>query len=448
MQKERKDFIVVGAALFAMFFGAGNLIFPPALGLASGNHWFSCFIGFFLTGIALPVTGVLTVSKIGGSIDVMANKVGIHFSKVMTLLVVLAIGPLLAIPRTGATVFEIGVQPAFPNVSPILVSIIYFGVTLAFVINPSSIVDKIGKILTPILLIVISTIIIKGVLFPIGAPIETSAATPFSTGFTEGYQTMDALSAVLLGSIILMSIKNKGYKDHKSQMKIATKAGILAGAVLALVYGGLLYLGATNSGILEAGMDKTSLIISISNSILGSTGQTALSIVVSAACLTTSIGLTAVCGEVFVKIFNNKISYKTAVVGTAVFSGVMSVIGVEAIVGLAAPILTVVYPLVIILVGMHCFDSKIKNHAFYVGAVAGALPISLVDAFKDFALFKSIGITEAYDLTQKLPFAANGFAWVVPAIVCSVALGLVWNKNKATSDNMAYGFDAAVIGEN
>ncbi|MCT4660391.1 MAG: branched-chain amino acid transport system II carrier protein [Tissierellales bacterium] len=448
MQKERKDFIVVGAALFAMFFGAGNLIFPPALGLASGNHWFSCFLGFFLTGIVLPVMGVLTVSKIGGSIDVMGNKVGYHFSKVMTLLVVLAIGPLLAIPRTGATVFEIGVQPTFPNVSPILVSIIYFGITLAFVMKPSGIVDKIGKILTPILLVVISTIIIKGIFFPIGTPISTDMAVPFASGFTEGYQTMDALGAVLLGSIVLLALKDKGYKDHKTQLKMATKAGLLAGAGLAFVYGGLLYLGATGSGTFEAGLDKTSLIMAIATSILGSAGQGALSVVVSAACLTTSIGLTAVCGEAFVKLFNNKISYKATVIGTTLFSATMSVIGVEAIVGLAVPILTIVYPLVIILIGMNFFGDKIKNNAFYIGAVAGALPISLIDAFKDMGIFKAIGIEEAYNLTQHLPFAAHGFAWVVPAIVCSVALGLVWNKNKATSDDMAYGFDAAVIGEN
>lgn len=425
MQNERKDSIIIGAALFAMFFGAGNLIFPPALGLAAGDNWLLCFSGFFVTGIILPIMGVLTVAKVGGTINTMADKVHPVFSKILSTVVVLAIGPLLAIPRTGATVFEIGVHPAFPAIPAWLVSVVYFSVTLIFVIKPSGIMDKIGKILTPILLLVISTIIFKGVTSPIGTAIQTGIDAPFSNGFTQGYQTMDALGAVLLGGMVLIAIKEKGYTAKKVTMRIATKAGLIAGGGLTFVYGGLLFLGATGSGVFAAGMPKTQLILGLTNSVLGSLGQVGLSIAVSAACLTTSIGLTAIVGNFFVDFSKGKLSYKSIVISTTVFSAVMSVVGVEAIISLAVPLLTIVYPLVIILIGMNFFGSRITNSALYVGAIAGALPISLIEALKGYSIFKSMGFEGLYDLTQTFPLASYGFSWIVPSVICAVVASML-----------------------
>lgn len=435
MQNKKKDSIIIGAALFAMFFGAGNLIFPPALGLAAGDSWLPCFLGFFVTGIIFPVLGVLTVAKVGGTISSMADKVNPTFSKILSTVVVLAIGPLLAIPRTGATVFEIGVQPAFPNVSPIIVSIIYFSITLLFVIKPSGIIDKIGKILTPILLLVISTIILKGIFFPIGDTVATGIAAPFSKGFTEGYQTMDTLGAVLLGGMVLMAIKEKGYSSKKDRMHLATNAGLIAGFGLTFVYGGLLFLGATSSSVFEAGIPKTQLILGLTNSVLGSLGQFGLSIAVSAACLTTSIGLTAIVGNFFTEFTNGKLSYKAIVIATTVFSAVMSVVGVEAIISLAVPLLTIVYPLVIILIGMNFFGNKISNSALYVGAVVGALPISLIDALKGYDIFKAIGFESLYELTMKFPLASYGFSWLVPSILCAIIAGLIIKIPVTSSDS-------------
>ena len=335
MEKKKNDFVVIGAALFAMFFGAGNLIFPPALGIMSGDKWFMMMVGFALTGVGLPILGILAVAKTDGSFEKFAGKVSPKFAKVLGTVVVLAIGPLLAIPRTGATVYEIGIQPILGDVSPLLVSTIYFAITLFFVINPSSIIDKIGKILTPILLIVISTIIIKGIVSPIGTIVATDLSGPLSTGFVNGYQTMDALASIVLGGLIVMSIKQKGYTSRKDQIKVASKAGVLAGAGLLFIYGGLLYLGATVSGTLPADIRRTDLIITITNRILGSFGSIGMGFAVSAACLTTSIGLTAVVGSYFEELTYGKLKYRAIVIITTVFSTLMSVVGVDKIVSLA-----------------------------------------------------------------------------------------------------------------
>jgi LIVCS family branched-chain amino acid:cation transporter len=426
MEKKKNDFVVIGAALFAMFFGAGNLIFPPALGIMSGDKWFMMMVGFALTGVGLPILGILAVAKTDGSFEKFAGKVSPKFAKVLGTVVVLAIGPLLAIPRTGATVYEIGIQPILGDVSPLLVSTIYFAITLFFVINPSSIIDKIGKILTPILLIVISTIIIKGIVSPIGTIVATDLSGPLSTGFVNGYQTMDALASIVLGGLIVMSIKQKGYTSRKDQIKVASKAGVLAGAGLLFIYGGLLYLGATASGTLPADISRTDLIITITNRILGSFGSIGMGFAVSAACLTTSIGLTAVVGSYFEELTYGKLKYRAIVIITTVFSTLMSVVGVDKIVSLAVPLLTLVYPVAIILIIFNLLDEFIPNNNYYRGAIVGALLVSAFDALGTM----NINITFANNLIARLPFAASGFGWVLPALIFSLGLGLV-GKNES-----------------
>lgn len=438
MKKEMKDTIVIGAALFAMFFGAGNLIFPPAIGVQGGSQWILSLLGFLVTGIGLPVLGVLAVSKAGGTIDNLADVVGKKFSVIFGSIVVLAIGPLLAIPRTGATVYEIGVQP-LSSIPPIVASIVYFSITLFFVIKPSGIIDKVGKILTPILLVVVGLIIFTGIFDPIGAPIITSIEKPFSDGFIQGYQTMDTLASIVLGGIILTALLEKGYTKRNDQTRITTMAGLMAGLTLALVYGGLLYLGATISGQVAADIPKTDLIILITKTLLGAKGQLVVSLAVSAACLTTSIGLTAIVGNYFEGISKGKLSYKSIVIFTSVFSTVMSVIGVESLVKVAEPLLVLVYPIAIVLIVFNLLDRFIPNAMFYRGGVAGAALIGLFDTISVAGLTIK-AMNPIYSMINSMPLAEQGFAWIIPTLVLAVVAGLVGNllgyKKEITSNEV------------
>jgi LIVCS family branched-chain amino acid:cation transporter len=428
MKKSSKDVLVIGMALFAMFFGAGNLIFPPSLGFSVGSNWKLCMIGFFLTGIGMPLLGIMAVSKAGGTIEHLCNKVSPTFSKIIGTVIILAIGPLLAIPRTGSTTFEMGIQPLFPNASSIVFSIIYFSITLLLVIKPSGIIDKIGKILTPILLIILALIIYEGIKNPIGIPVKTDINNVFSNGFIGGYQTMDVLAAVIFGGIILKALIEKGYKDSKQQIRLTFKAALIAGSGLALVYGGLMYLGATGSGIFSADINKTALIISIAEKSLGGFGKIALGICVSAACLTTSVGLTATVGEYFSQMSQGKLKYENIVIVTAIISAIFSNFGVEKIVKLAVPLLVSVYPVTIVLVVMNMFDNLVKNKNAYTGAVFAALFISLFDALS------SIGFSTSYIgmAINHLPFANQGFAWILPAIIGGILFSL-FNKNQISA---------------
>lgn len=429
-KKTFNDVIVIGFALFAMFFGAGNLIFPPSLGLMAGNKWVTALIGFLLTGVGMPLLGVLAVSKSGGSIEKFAGKVSPTFAKILGTVVMLAIGPLLAIPRTGATTFEMAVKPIFQNANPIVASIIFFTITLFFTISPSKVIDNIGKILTPILLVTVGIIIFKGITTPVGELAVTNFTNPFSRGFTEGYQTMDALASIVLTSIVTAGIIAKGYTDQKQQIKLTVLSGIVAASGLLLVYGGLMYLGATAVNIFPADVAKTDLIINITGLLMGGWGKIALGLTVGLACLTTAIGLTATAGEFFSKLSNNRVSYRTVVILITLFSTIVSNAGVETIVNLAVPLLVTVYPVVIVLITLSIFDNLIKNRGVYIGAVYGALFVSLFDALAGIG----VNITSVRGIINMLPFADQGFYWIAPAVIGAL-FGAVLFRNKVSMQN-------------
>lgn len=436
MIKNSKDSIVLGLALFAMFFGAGNLIFPPSVGLAAGSKWLPSMIGFFMTGIGLPLLGVLAIIKAGGTMESFSNKVGKGFSLLFGITIITSLG-LVAVSRTAATTYEMGIQPMFPSVSPVIVSIVFFGITLALSINPTGIIDRIGKLLTPVLLIMLSIIIYKGIINPIGNPIDTKILNPLSKGFLGGYQTMDALGSAVLGGIVLTSLLEKGYTRKEEQFKATVKSVIIAGLGLSLVYGGLLYLGATGSSTFTNDIPMTTLTVSIVQSILGNIGKIILGLSVSFACLTTSVGLTATVGNYFEEITNKKVKYKYIVIVMSILCAIISNVGVQQIVKLASPLLTIMYPITITLIILNLSDNYIRNKLIYKGAVYGALSISLFEGINSAGL--SIGFIKQF--IDILPFSDKGFAWVVPSLIGIFISKLIYkvritpNNNNPSNNN-------------
>ena len=424
MTKRTKDIFIVGFALFAMFFGAGNLIFPPALGQSAGVELLPAILGFLLTGVGLPLMGIIAVSKYGGNLELLASKVHKKFGKFLAVSIILTLGPLVAIPRTSATTYEMAILPFFPSFNPVVFSALYFAVVLIFVLKPSSLIDNIGKVLTPILLLTMITIIIKGVMSPAGSIINTGMGVSFGNGFSEGYQTMDAMGATILGGIIVGAIRAKGYQKQKDIAAITVRAGIVAAVGLAVVYGGLAYLGAT-AGELPMDISRSQLIIVITRNLLGVFGQALLGIAVGMACLTTSIGLTATAGEYFSKISNGKLSYKLVAVSTALFSMGISNLGVDRIVAFAAPILLVLYPLIIVLVALAFLDPFISHTRVYTGAVFTTLGISILDVLAEF----NIALPWVSDLVNRLPLAEQGFGWVLPAVFAGGVIQII-SQNK------------------
>ena len=428
MSKINKDVIILGFALFAMFFGAGNLIFPPFLGVISGSNWLIGFGGFILSDVGLALLAIIAAAKCNGEVDKVLSRSGKKLGIMLGSAIMICLGPLLAIPRTAATTFEMGISPLFDGFSPVLFSIIFFAMTFILTIKPPKVVDVIGQFLTPALLIALGVLIVMGIISPLGEmSLNTISENLFAEGVKQGYQTMDALGAVALSTVIISSLSNKGYKNENQKIKLTLKAGIVAAIGLILVYGGLTYLGATVSTMYGQDVVQTTLIVEITESLLGKPGKVILAIIVMLACLTTAIGLTSATAQFFEKTTNGKLKYELIVTIVCIFSAIVSNFGVNTIIKFSAPILDIIYPATIILVIMTLFGDKIKNNNAFKGATYMALLVSVITVANNMKLINIAFI-------NKLPFSSLVFNWILPVLIGAIIGNLILFIDKNNKD--------------
>ncbi|BDD07646.1 branched-chain amino acid transport system carrier protein [Fulvitalea axinellae] len=415
MWSRNKDVIVIGGAVFAMFFGAGNLIFPPLLGAALGPDWLTGTVGFVLTTAVLSLLAMMAVAKAGDGFADLARHLDKKFSAIFGVVLVLAIGPLLAIPRTGATTYEMGILPVFPEVSANVVSMIYFAGVLLFSISKNGVMDKVGKFLTPTLVVGLLFIICKAV-FSSGdvAPLEDPATSPFSKSFVEGYQTLDVIGAVLFTIVTLGALREKNYQGT-SIPPMVFKTGLLAATFLAFVYGGLMYMGALGAEYLSGDMARTTFFVTLVEKFVGVSGKYILALTVTMACFSTAVGLTSVTAVYFERLTKGKMSYKFNVIVCSVISYALANLGVESIVALSGPALSLLYPALMVLIGLMLFSHLLPNKemAFKAG-VYSAVGISVCEAISTKA------VPALSPIFAGLPFAEHGFGWLVPTLVILV----------------------------
>ena len=415
---KKREVILTGFALFAMLFGAGNLIFPPAVGFETGQNWLTAATGFILTGAGFPLMAIIAAAVAGKDLDSFAARVSAKFSKVFNIALILAIGPLLALPRTGATAFEMIVPQSTENYSvyKFIFLGVFFLITILFSLKSSKVIDRVGAILTPILLIVLAIIIFKGIFSPIGVPSDLHKPETFKYGFLTGYQTMDTLAAIVFSEIILKSIRKDKALTKKQELSFLLQTSVIAIGGLAIVYGGLVYIGATATDVVTGGKGNIELLSSMVILLLGNAGKLILGICVAGACLTTAIGLTATVGDYFSKLLNT--TYEKVVIVTTIISFIFAGFGVDIIVKISAPILTLIYPIAIVLIILNFFKEQIKSNSIYVGAVVGA---SLVGAY-EMAQVLSINTSEILTVIYRsLPLNTFGLAWILPSIICAVS---------------------------
>lgn len=412
---KNKDVMLTGFALFAMLFGAGNLIFPPILGYELGSNWKTAIFAFILTGVGMPLLGLIASAIAGKDFNNFSGKVSPIFTKIFITALVLAIGPLLAIPRTAATAYELTFYNAnfIENKEILKIAYIglYFIIALFFSLKSSKVIDRIGKILTPTLLLMLAIMLVKGVFFADNHVVTKTFELPFKKGFIEGYQTMDTMATIIFARMILKSIENNNNLSKKEEFSFLLKASVIATACLAVVYSGLCYLGANMGEVtLTPNFEKTELLTKISISTLGNTGYVILGICVAGACLTTAIGLIATVSDYFSEML--KISYEKIVVFVTVISFAFALFGVNAIVKLSVPVLVFIYPITMVLIALNILH--IKNHMIFKGSVLFTAFIGLYETLSLFSLnLPSIFGT----IYQNLPFSNIGLAWVAPAII-------------------------------
>ena len=325
---------------------------------------------------------------------------------------------MLGIPRTAATAYEMGIAPNFGDINPLLVSSIYFVVVYVLVMKPSKLMNNIGKYLTPVILTILAVIILKGSFMGFGVPgNKIIDQNSFSYGFFGGYQTMDAITSVILGAIIVKGLKANGYVRETEQRSMIVKSGLIAGLGMAIVYGGLLYLGAMANGN-GLSLSRPELIMYFAKTTLGSLGIAALGMCVTAACLTTSIALVAIVADFFSE--RTKLSYKGITIITCVTSAVLAATGLGFIIDIAVPILTILYPVTIILIALNVL--RIENHNIFKASIYTGLSFSVFEVISKAGISDNISV--AFNM---LPFSSEGFAWLLPTLFVSAFAGTLKN---------------------
>lgn len=423
------EILPIGLMLFASFFGAGNLIFPPALGQSAGVNFLPAAAGFCTTGVGIPLLGIIAIGLLRASNpEALALPVHPKFAKALIVVTVLTIGPFFAIPRTGAVSFDVGILPFISaenyDLGLALYSLFFFVVTYFLSVNPSKIVDWVGKILTPLLLISIAILVVQVFMNPMGEPQQAGgyyASMPYLKGFQEGYYTMDLLATMLFGTVVIDSIKVRGISEGRVLTRTCIMAGIIAAVLLAAIYVSLTYTGATSVAVFGVSDNGAIALSSIANYYMGTAGNVVLCLMIFFACLTTSIGLTVSAGSYLEQVLKYKMQYQRIAAIICIFSFAVSNVGLTKIISLSVPVLCLLYPIVIVLVMMAFMP--VKRACVYRSTLAFTIVFAIIDGLNAAgvpmktaeALFKDV-----------IPFYSAGFGWFVPSIV-GLVLGILYS---------------------
>lgn len=372
-----KQRLLLGFTLFSMFFGAGNLIFPPHLGAQAGSNFWPAFAGFAVSAIGLPIAGVVAVARAGG-FDQLASRVHPKFSLVFTILVYLSIGPCLAIPRTASTSFEMlvplvgggrGLQLGY--------SIVFFVAAFLVALHPEKLTDRLGRVLCPALIALIFVLFAGCLLHPVaaqyGSPAAAYARLPAFEGILGGYQTMDALAGLNFGAVLALNIQALGVTEENAIRQNTIRAGFLAGGLLLVIYAMLGHVGALTGAAAPDCTTGAEVLSALASALFGRAGQLLLAAIFLIACFNTCVGL-------------------------------ISNIGLAGIIRLSTPVLGALYPAAIVLIALSFLPQAFQKRSVYVCTVALTAVQSVLAALPFTAVF-----------VTALPLGAYGFGWVVPA---------------------------------
>ncbi|NSL52487.1 branched-chain amino acid transport system II carrier protein [Calidifontibacillus erzurumensis] len=416
---KRQDTLFIGFMLFSMFFGAGNLIFPPVLGIGAGTNFWPAIAGFIATGVGLPLIVLIAISIVEGGVQTIGNRVHPLFNTIFMVSIYLSIGPFLAIPRNANVAYEMGVAPFLSDrINPVLVlfvfTLLFFSLVYVVSLNPTKMEKYMGRWITPVLLVTMIVLCVTSFV-KLDVPLENPSAqyesAAFFTGFLEGYNTMDALAALAFGIVILSAIQKRGINDRKTLRNYTVKSSLIAGILLSLVYISLGLIGAkmAGSGSYENG---AAILSATASSMLGQFGTILLGFIFMLACFTTVVGLTTACGHYFSNLIP-KSSYKGIVLAVTLTGFTLSNLGLAQILKVSVPFLVTAYPLTIVLITLTFFNRYFRNPKKVYGS---AILFTGIFAIIGGLTAAGVNLGPVQTLKEMLPLASVGLEWVVPAI--------------------------------
>lgn len=418
-----KDIIVIGFALFAMFFGSGNVLFPPYLGVTTGSGWFIGVMSYMIADIFIAMLAIVVMVKSDGNLTAVTGRTGKIPALLINLAVIICIGPLFCIPRSSAATFDMILVPLFNakngTVTSVIFSIVFFLIVYLLTVRPNKVCDIIGKFLTPLLLASLALVIIKGIISPIGPVVDVGGvAKVIESGVIAGYQSMDVFGALNLGLVVIATASTKGYKDKKDAISVISFASIVCLICLFVVSLGLAYLGGTVSTLYNADVSQATLVFLITKHLYGSAGGILIGFLTGLACFTTAVGLTSGTSSYFQRLTGNKISYERGVLYCCVVSCIIANFGLSKIIALAVPTLTLIFPVVVVLIVLSLFTNKIKKDSVFIGAASATFLANVLTML-------STTYNMNIPVVKYMPLFDLGFGWVLPALFACI-IGMVW----------------------
>lgn len=421
---DTKKIFVFGFALFAGFFGAGNLILPPFLGFNSGPNWWLVAIGFLVTTTIIPMLSLFGHAKLQGTMLDFGKKVSPKFSLIYCLIMFLIIIVLPA-PRTAAVTHEMAIAPLF-GTPPLLTSCIYFALVLIFVLNRSKALNLLGKYLTPIIVIMVLTIVILGLVSPPELMRASNFKTPIVDGLLEGYQTYDAIAGIVMGGFIIISLNRDQLMSHVEKKKIIAKSGFIAMFGLFIIYAGLIALGAFYSNTFSDDITRTDLLLGLSQTMLGSIGGTFVSVLVALACFTTAVAIVVSLGDFFKALYgNNEKIYTYVAIVCCIVGVIVGSYGVGFIIDIAIPALLFIYPISVSLILLNVLPDKWATPIVFRAVVITAFVFSIPDVLGYFMPKESLK-----PIVDVIPLAQYSLGWVLPALLAFITTALIQNLLK------------------
>lgn len=419
--------------VFSLFFGAGNLIFPPFLAAQAGQNTWPAMAGFCLTAVGFPVLGVMAVTR-AGDLHRLAARVHPAFAAVFPLLIYLAIGPGLAIPRTASTSFEMVAQATLEGSTrlplwQLAYSLVFFAVAGLIALKPDALTQRLGKMLCPLLLALIGALFVGCLLapHPYGAAVEAYQTHPVIQGFLDGYQTMDAIAALVFGSVIALNLRALGLTEAHAIRTEAALDGVGAGVLLGVVYLCLAHIGGVSGGAWPGAKNGAQVLSQLAGSVYGRGGMALLAAIFVVACLNTCVGLLSSCASYFHQRLP-KVSYPAWVALFALISVGISNVGLNQILALSVPVLNLLYPIVLVLILLAYLPKTETLPLLYPIAGWGTLAVSAA------LLAAGAGVLPAAltDGLRALPLYAQGLGWLCPCLVfLALGAGLSLLKQRA-----------------
>jgi len=439
----KEQFFSVAIMLFGLFFGAGNLIFPPLLGKQAGGATFQSLLFFGITAVVFPILGVVAVAKTKG-LSNLASKVDKYFAIVFTTMIYMAIGPGLGIPRAGSLPFEMAVAPFLPenvslNLSRLVYTFVFFLVAYLVCLKPNKLVTRMGKFLTPALLVLI-TVMFVGVLFKnpnaVTSPVGDYATSSTVKGFLEGYNTMDTIAALNFGLVISLAVKSFKVEDEEKVIGYTVRVGLVAGSFLFVIYAMLAYIGMTTSGLTGDVKNGAEILTTVSQYVFGKFGIVLLASIFTLACLTTCIGLITSISKFFETMTKEKVSYHKWIVFWTFLSFLVANFGLNTILKVSVPVLVAIYPVSIVLILLGLTEKYFGYNKFTYRLVCYTVTfISVVEAL----LSVKVNLPVVTDVVSSLPFFSLSLGWVIPmAVAWFVGMASKLLEGRETAGSAAF----------